>query len=656
MVGLVPTVDQDQSAGAADTFKSRAAQACVTCRKQKRRCDKLMPSCSRCASLQRICDYSESGPGPAPTSEDFAALQSKLNELEGRLKPHPEYPPSMVLNEAEAHRGDLDPILGDHFYTPTWNNRFPSVFFLDSDVYKAANTIPPIPEVDIPMDVLDALSSDEVIQEAVSTYFNTIHKWFSFISRKRMNLGITLAGGGPDLTLLLLAIKLVTTPPPPPPQSADKLPLYWTTKHFLHRLEVAGTTSILYLQSQILVALYEYAHAIYPSAYLSVGACVRYASLLGLPSYAEASAILGPCTTWTETEERRRTWWATHILDRIVSLGSKRPFAGGPAAPPPTEFLPTDDAAWDAGDIGRALQRPLSTPVHEPTNSPFARLAQAAVLISKAMAHCRRAVGMWNCYYEHSGAEKCRSGDACSDDTAMANQQDEEGPVTIRSVTTVVTELDALSRACQKDMERAGAVPGSDAYFGFLTARCVSWSTAIMVLDLYSCPEHMRPGAGGAHNGAPARSEAELALQVEAINGLRTAGLHVRNEARILLGLTASVSEAGDRARVETQSVSNWTSMSAEGESSDRRGPPEVSAELVAKFSPLCLDMIYCGMSTFGWLWRENGDPEMKEGLNITRQCLERFGTRWKLACEYLEVGKKQDGLMMELMDLNGAE
>lgn len=148
---------------------------------------------------------------------------------------------------------------------------------------------------DDPQEVLDVLSSSEVIQEAVSTYFNTIHQWFSFISRKRMNLGISLAGGGADLTLLFLAIKLITTPPPQS-QSADKLPLYWTTKRFLCLLEAAGTTSIIYLQSQILIALYEYSHALYPSAYLSVGACVRYASLLGLPSYVEASTVIGPCT------------------------------------------------------------------------------------------------------------------------------------------------------------------------------------------------------------------------------------------------------------------------------------------------------------------------------------------------------------------------
>lgn len=139
------------------------------------------------------------------------------------------------------------------------------------------------------------ISSSEVIQEALTTYFNTIHKWFCFISRKRMNLGISISTGGPDLALLFLSIKLITTPPPPPPSSPADLPLYRTTKRFLYILEAAGTTSILYLQSQILIALFEYSHAIYPAAYLSVGACVRYADLLGLPSYGEASVVLGPC-------------------------------------------------------------------------------------------------------------------------------------------------------------------------------------------------------------------------------------------------------------------------------------------------------------------------------------------------------------------------
>lgn len=269
------------------------------------------------------------------------------------------------------------------------------------------------------------------------------------------------------------------------------------------------------------------------------------------------------------------------------------------------------------------------------------------MLISKAMAHCHRATRSWQSHYE---AET-------GDDAAMKIADDEDArPTNIREVTAIIEELNALSKACDDDMTRAGAVPGDDANFGFLTARCVSWSTAIMVLDLYSCPEHMRPGAGnGGENGMPARSEAELALQVEAINGLRTAGLQVRDEARRLLSIIEGGSGTGEMMREETNSHLDWTSVAFQGENIDTQSPISVSLEMVGRFSPLCLDAIYCGMSTFGWLWRESGDPEMKQGLDITRRCLERLGTRWRLADEYLEIGKKQDGFMMEIMDLNGA-
>lgn len=112
-----------------------------------------------------------------------------------------------------------------------------------------------------------------------------------------MNLGISLADGGPDLALLFLAMRLITTPPPPEPDSAAELPLYRTTKHFTALLEAAGTTSIMHLQAMIIVTLYEYSHAIYPAAWMSVGACVRYAAMLGLPSYGEATSVLGPCVS-----------------------------------------------------------------------------------------------------------------------------------------------------------------------------------------------------------------------------------------------------------------------------------------------------------------------------------------------------------------------
>lgn len=144
------------------------------------------------------------------------------------------------------------------------------------------------------------LDSTDVIEQVACTYFTTIHNWFPFISRKRMNLGLSLAHGGSDLALLFLAMKLITTTPSPGPGpgpsfSAVDLPLYGTTRRFMALLEAAGTASILCLQAMVLVALYELGHAVYPAAWMSVGSCVRYAAMLGLPSYGEASGVLGRC-------------------------------------------------------------------------------------------------------------------------------------------------------------------------------------------------------------------------------------------------------------------------------------------------------------------------------------------------------------------------
>jgi hypothetical protein len=96
------------------------------------------------------------------------------------------------------------------------------------------------------------------------------------ISRKRIDLGIPFQGGGPDLAMLFLAMKLVTTHP----ESTESL--YETTRAFLRTLEADNVISIRCLQAMILVALYEYSHALYPAAWMTVGACSRYADIIGL--------------------------------------------------------------------------------------------------------------------------------------------------------------------------------------------------------------------------------------------------------------------------------------------------------------------------------------------------------------------------------------
>ncbi|GJD02719.1 hypothetical protein ColKHC_11544 [Colletotrichum higginsianum] len=69
-------------------FEAKAPQACGSCKKMKRKCDKALPACGLCARMDRRCDYAEPPPPEphlAPTAHDFAALQLKLLDLESRL-------------------------------------------------------------------------------------------------------------------------------------------------------------------------------------------------------------------------------------------------------------------------------------------------------------------------------------------------------------------------------------------------------------------------------------------------------------------------------------------------------------------------------------------------------------------------------------------
>lgn len=112
------------------------------------------------------------------------------------------------------------------------------------------------------------------------------------ISKKRMNLGLPLWEGGPDLAMLFLAMKLVSQQPINGIASADN-PVYIAAKRFLALLESSGTLSILYLQAMLLVAIYEFGQSIYPAAWMTIAACSRYADMIGLPSYKNSVHILG---------------------------------------------------------------------------------------------------------------------------------------------------------------------------------------------------------------------------------------------------------------------------------------------------------------------------------------------------------------------------
>ncbi|PTB78872.1 fungal-specific transcription factor domain-containing protein [Trichoderma longibrachiatum ATCC 18648] len=354
----------------------KAARACASCQKYKRRCDKTLPSCSLCTRLRRPCDYTN--------RQSENELKARIQELEslvanhvGTLSPQPQ------STSASSTQGT-----GSLSSCATYPAalRFQKLF-LDTDIQTRPDAPPPPSSDMIPAAVLLHLGDHAQSAIVMAQYFQTVHKWMPIISRVRLSSLADAELGGrmrADFALLLLAMKLIQYVPGSS-SNAVRDRLYVCAKEFAASLEIAGVYTLLKLQANLLIATYEMGHGIFPAAYISVGCCVTQAMALGI-HHREAPQILEQPRTWIDWEERQRVWWLVVILERyITSVGDNRPLLS--ADPKTTSHLPVNDDAWDSGQAMYPERLILSSSKHL-SASPFARLAQASHLQGEVIKHC----------------------------------------------------------------------------------------------------------------------------------------------------------------------------------------------------------------------------------------------------------------------------
>ncbi|KAI6248656.1 Transcription factor BOA15 [Erysiphe necator] len=376
----------------------KAPQACMSCRKQKRKCSKTLPACALCHRMGRHCDYSDSA--PAPTSEDFHALRMKLTELESKLKYSQRgFGTSFTNNGLHGglfmqgeQIGQLHQVSG--FSLPRelpWlgvQNKFPSLAFLHGLAFRSAGIAAPRPNFNTPSDIIELLGSGLNIEIIMNNYFLSIHQWIPILSKKRLTRYLNKPQWEftPDFALLYLSIKLLISKPKDGIDCSQN-ELYLAAKRFINLMQSTGFISILVLQANILITLYEYGHAIYPATWMSSGWSVRYGNLLGINGDKEAIDLLGKPGDEIDQEERLRAWWAVLLIDRIISISSML-YITNSQEPKGEDMLPIDDDAWERGEILSAPRMTVSTPIAEHLSS-FARLCQIHVLIGQIMLHLK---------------------------------------------------------------------------------------------------------------------------------------------------------------------------------------------------------------------------------------------------------------------------
>ncbi|KAK0960509.1 hypothetical protein LTS01_020868 [Friedmanniomyces endolithicus] len=482
-----------------------APQACSSCRKQKRRCDKQVPSCSLCVRIGRPCDYAEDVRGQAPSPEEFTALRQEVAELKnllaaGRAPPsngHGGNGHSGHQSSSNGSYGNDDSpsnILssyGGQQQQPTWPGAFtfPTLYFLDSNAYEYERFQIQAPYVRVPPGALSSLGSSQELRQMIEHYFLTIHSHFPIISKIRLYQHLTnpLHEPGADLALLFLAMQLASTTlaSTQPPQTQ----LYQDVKSLYAYLESQNALSLQTIQALLLIALYEIGHAIYPAAYLTTGHAARLGHALGLHA---------------RDEERRRVWWAVILLDRFVNIGHRgKPFAS--ADPSLDTHLPTDDTAWDKGLMSVAAPLALSAS-QTICAAPFARTCQAAHLLGKVVRHIN--------------------------DTGLPPQFRFEEALQLNRT------YRALAAALPDEAETDDPAAHPPA---LCTSMAICYSALLTLYDTYSCTERANP------NGP----EAQLVMQKEAIAGLSDisaaaciwrdgSGVMLRRRARGPVGLAAA--------------------------------------------------------------------------------------------------------------------
>lgn len=213
-----------------------------------------------------------------------------------------------------------------------------------------------------------------------NTYFSTFHIWLPIVSKKRLSRLSPRMLERADVCTLLLAMQVIGS------EHQGRHPLYLRIKSLLATLEHLGRFTTDLLATYVLVAFYELGQGIFPAAYLSIANCSRLCLMLGLHDKKRVSPMLPRAATWTETEERRRLWWAVLILDRYVHVGLRlRPLSIPDI--PAGEILPADDENWDCGEL---TVNPLLVMSIDATTTPtpaYARACQATHLLGRVCQH-----------------------------------------------------------------------------------------------------------------------------------------------------------------------------------------------------------------------------------------------------------------------------
>lgn len=374
------------SSSSSTDSNAKASQACVSCRAQKKKCDKSLPSCALCSRVGRSCNYSSESLS-ASHSEELQALQKKVRRLEAQLEVYSNHASPISQDSRRLISRASSASLNNLEEDEQSNDCVPSAFFLDAIAFDFGKYQIRPHNLQLPQVFEDVCPTSTIVRNILKQYYTLYDSWLPMISKQLLfqNLSVPLEDTNSDVALLYLCMRLIVERLPQALRS-PQTSFYFSVKEYFFLIESAGLLSIRTLQAGILLALYELGHAIFPAAYLTIGRCAKIGQAMNIHNTAGTPQMISPPVIWTDLEERRRVWWAILILDRYVALGN-------PGLTLSVEDLnredrlPSSEVAWHQADNTESEELFLSSPPSAPAGH-FARTCQISHLLGKILRHC----------------------------------------------------------------------------------------------------------------------------------------------------------------------------------------------------------------------------------------------------------------------------
>ncbi|KAK0747929.1 hypothetical protein B0T21DRAFT_406490 [Apiosordaria backusii] len=232
----------------------KASRVCLNCKRKKKKCDKALPSCSRCVESYQVCQHEDDIVPGNPVTAGY---------LYGGV-------PSPLGNPVQLHR--QSPMAWGGSLRPSLVTSIRSADNIHTYALQC---------------VFDILESRQGIEQTVSAFFEGPNAcWFSIVDRSDFESLLEDFWTNPsaETCVLILCMSLIARPSissPSPTAIGDGV--YQPVKALLSLVQSQSSLpiSISFLQAELLVAMHEYSQALPQQAYLSVGRCFQMSRAFG---------------------------------------------------------------------------------------------------------------------------------------------------------------------------------------------------------------------------------------------------------------------------------------------------------------------------------------------------------------------------------------